>query len=1324
MNKIKINFKKIFTAIILIITLFTPIFGINAYFNLNAVSTKNLQFDKNQVLSALNLQTNTDSSSHKLGIDNGIFDSYLSQYLTNYNSKDNNNNKVKIIILFDDSIDKSERINLISSVLDNFEIIDNYNIIPGVYLSCDPNDLISKAEQLKNLGVINKIYKSQLYSYPIESTENPQSSALNDINYPNWWLPAIGADNLAYNGSGVRVAVLDTGIYEHPDLNIVLSRNFISGENASYVNDIYGHGTHVAGIIGSSGVSSDGIYRGVAPGVSLINAKAGGLEGLSDGDIIKAIEWSVNDTGANADIISMSFGGGYPIANDPLARAMTIAAQKYNVILVASAGNSGPGYLSGGSPASGPYVISVGATDDTNSLASFSSWGPTESYLGYPDVVAPGVYIISTEAAGSVISQEERYKGDFFDYSGNGDYIPLSGTSMACPMVSGALAVLKEAYPSITPETARIALLEGATKLANHNFLKDGAGIINVSKSLEVLNQASVSYGDVNNISKLFPDDIPLKPFDLLHFPGDHQLFNLTFLSGMGNTYDINIPSYTDGLSVSLDKSQVTFTDAGFNFVALDIRIKKNAQPGIKTFELNITSGARLYDSIVVSVEVKLPDYKILMESYHGLNDWFPEISFYQMRFYDMMDSLSEMNISIDYGAEFWTPYYNKDTNNSFLTEEKLSRYDLIVLQNPILPFNPLEMKSLKNYFNNGGNILFLGTRYQDLCSDNLNALFNTLGLGLQINEENIIYETWLGVGLRLNTFSVTDLNSTLIFNGVDKFLWSYGNTFTTSGNTDSIASIDGQTVAASYDGSTYGKGRFVAFGDLHWLTDYFNEIDYQQDHNNLLRNLMNYFLYQKDISINLALDSEQTSTPQINLSAYIKDQISNKPIDSSILNLNLTASIEHDGNSSIINMSSPFNGFAYNYSITLPKPSDTPYQITVNLTLGHNIYTKTIRLLYYDNDYYPRFNFQTISGPAIRSGSDPLTIQTQLDKPGYDVDAYMAIYTYSLFNTKKTVNRTLSNFLNDPPLSNSYTKSYTPISSDPSGLVLVYSVPKNTSNNYFNPFSQRLLSFINNSAPIIDETNSFFTISDMTTAFKDTYSSETTFIQKASQGSVISFRVKAYESVNYEDQNMANMRVSINLFIGTISEDGFLVIIFPNTFPVKELTYQASSDTHQGSFEIPYNMQYSTIKGLVSIPTVTKFHLSTNEGYLAMIMISVDDSEGGTNNFIIIFLISAGRQPLNLILGLIIAAVVIVASISILLLILRKRRRSRQQKFTEEYYRPYGEQEYSQYQIPAEPDTTSPTYQPPSFGYCPFCGYKLGTFKNFCPNCGKQFYK
>ncbi|MHA1499466.1 MAG: S8 family serine peptidase, partial [Promethearchaeota archaeon] len=278
--------------------------------------------------------------------ENSIFDTDLRQLLSNIsNSK---SQKVKIIVIFKEDIDKDHRINIIKSVFEEYEILGNYDIISGTYLRLSVEELAKKESILSTFDSIKKIHKSQMYDYPYINSEInsdlPETSSLSKNSYPNWWIPAIGAENLAYDGTGVRVAVIDTGIFNHPDLNIVMNRSFISGENPLHNIDDYGHGTHIAGLIGSDGSASSGEYRGVAPGVSLISARAGNFSVFEEGDIINAIDWSVKDQGsggAGADIISMSFGWGLPDANDPMTLAMSGIVNN-SVILVVSAGNGGP----------------------------------------------------------------------------------------------------------------------------------------------------------------------------------------------------------------------------------------------------------------------------------------------------------------------------------------------------------------------------------------------------------------------------------------------------------------------------------------------------------------------------------------------------------------------------------------------------------------------------------------------------------------------------------------------------------------------------------------------------------------------------------------------------------------------------------------------------------------------------------------------------------------------------------------------------------------------------------------------------------------------
>jgi subtilisin family serine protease len=1214
------------------------------------------------------------------------------------------NQKIEVIALFDETVSKDERLTIIDSLFENYQITNNYNVIPGVSFICDALDLLEKAKIINDFINIQRIYKSKTFQSPVIIEDIPKTSELDPNQYSNWWLSAIGADNLGYDGSGVKVAVIDSGIYDHPALNILSNRNFVydedEGRDPSAYYDGNGHGTHVAGIIGSNGVGSNGEYRGVAPGVSLINAKAGyATGGLEEADIILAIEWCIET--AKPDIISMSFGDVVPNVYDPITIALSNATNQ-GIICVSSAGNSGPGYFTGGSPAAGVDVISVGATDRYNNLVSFSSWGPSITYIGYPDVVAPGANIISAEAPASTISDRMRLLGDYFDFVDDADYIPLSGTSMSCPLVSGILAILKQAYPNLTPETARIALLEGVSKIYDDDeSLMVGAGLVNASASLDFLDDLYSTYGNVNNTAKIFPDNLPVKPYDLLNFPGDYQSFNLTILSGEADNYNISIPNNVDGLTLTIDKTQISFSDPGIDFVNLEIEIKSDAEPGTRNFQLNLTQDMNLIDTINISVVVKLPEYKILMDSYHGLNDWFPEYSFYQVDFYHAMKDITNLNISIDYNAEYWSPNYNQASDNSLLTEERLEQYDLIILQSPILPYSPIEITNIKNYYNNGGNILFLGTRYQDLCIENINHLFSELKANITINEENIYNAVWMGLGASIDSQDVSDLNLISLFNGVNKFKWLYGTTFTTQGDTQSVARLNGHTVAALHDGSIESKGRILAFGDLHWLSDLY--LNSYSDHSALLKNIISYLLYDNNVSINIGLKSERTSNSQINISIYIKDQILDKAIDAAYLNSFLNVSLMNSTYFKSIDMTSITDGISSNFTYSLPYPSSVPYTIKVNFTYGSTVYNKTSKVLFFDTSEMPLINSFSVSEDVNRTGFDSLSISTTLNGIGYDTEAFLSLHSYSFFSDKKSVNRTIS-------LTSGLTQSgnYYPDTNDPSGFGIIYIIPSNPSTNYYNSQSPRLLSEIINHDPEIDEQNSIVTIASDTYSFEDTRDiDDNPYIIPATQGSNIDIKVEVSDSVLYEDPDSSDMRILISLFICSVNYD-YINPIIPKVVPATELSYQGSNDIHQGIFTIPKEISYSTIKGTISVPSYTNFDSRTSSGYIGLLIITAIDSDGGYQDFFILLQINRSFDWV-----LILTIIGIIAAIGIAIAILLIRRRSKISKETEymrpEYYERPTEEVWEQKRITSY--------------YCPYCGYQLDVPRNFCPNCGKSLY-
>lgn len=285
-------------------------------------------------------------------------------------------------------------------------------------------------------------------------------------------MPQIGAPaawSAGLDGSGVTVAVLDTGIdTTHPDLDggvVVLERDF-TGSGTPV--DQAGHGTHVASIIAGSGEASGGVYRGVAPGAHLLNGRVLNAQGQGETSwVIDAMEWAASN---GADIINMSLGvrGEYTDGTDPGAMAVNSISERYGTLVVIAAGNEGsymPGTVT--TPGTADRALTVGAVDDNDAIASFSSIGPRFGDGAVkPDVVAPGTDIIAARAAGT---NPPFPVDDYYTFD--------SGTSMAAPHVAGAAAIVKSARPTLSGDALKQVLMSSAQPAGNPVF-SEGAGRI------------------------------------------------------------------------------------------------------------------------------------------------------------------------------------------------------------------------------------------------------------------------------------------------------------------------------------------------------------------------------------------------------------------------------------------------------------------------------------------------------------------------------------------------------------------------------------------------------------------------------------------------------------------------------------------------------------------------------------------------------------------------------------------------------------------------------------------------------------------------------
>lgn len=285
-----------------------------------------------------------------------------------------------------------------------------------------------------------------------------------------------GVDTYDFTGKGVGVAILDTGCFPHEDLEhrIAVFRDIIQKRANPY--DDNGHGTHVCGIIGGSGRASGGYYCGIAPGCHLIPIKV--LDRRGNGyasDVLTGLRWiRENRALYNIRIVNISVGSfsrKNMSENSALVRGVNEAWDDGLVVVVA-AGNMGPKSGTITTPGISRKVITVGCSDDHkevnvmgNRMIDYSGRGPTSSCICKPDIVAPGASITSCSNQA-------------------GKYTSKSGTSMATPLVSGALALLLEKYPDMNNRDVKIRLWERAVDIGLPRN-QQGHGMLDIKKLLE-----------------------------------------------------------------------------------------------------------------------------------------------------------------------------------------------------------------------------------------------------------------------------------------------------------------------------------------------------------------------------------------------------------------------------------------------------------------------------------------------------------------------------------------------------------------------------------------------------------------------------------------------------------------------------------------------------------------------------------------------------------------------------------------------------------------------------------------------------------------------
>ncbi|MDB5234655.1 MAG: peptidase [Hymenobacter sp.] len=379
------------------------------------------------------------------------------------------------------------------------------------------------------------------------------------------------------SGRGIGVLINDSGVDgTHEDIKFGshLVQNTLGSTNLNSLNALLpityvegvpntdnnsGHGTHCAGIVGGNGSRSAGKYEGVAPGASLLGYGSGGallvLDAMGGFDYALTHQFQYN-----IRVISNSFGSsGTFDPNDPLNVA-TKRCYDRGMVVVFAAGNSGPGADTHNPYAVAPWTISVAAGDRYGLLADFSSRGvkgqqgtfvvdgQTWTYKNEPVITAPGVDVVSTRALGPVAALGTQMDVELLQPAEVPFYTHMSGTSMATPHVSGVVALILEANPSMSPAQVKELLQKTATNMPGHEAWEVGAGYVNAFAAVDRAFRGT-NFGATVNSMRTFNSSVnsqaTVQPFTVNYNPATAATNQFTFNVAAGvNSLEAKISSF------------------------------------------------------------------------------------------------------------------------------------------------------------------------------------------------------------------------------------------------------------------------------------------------------------------------------------------------------------------------------------------------------------------------------------------------------------------------------------------------------------------------------------------------------------------------------------------------------------------------------------------------------------------------------------------------------------------------------------------------------------------------------------------------------------
>ncbi|MHA2232659.1 MAG: S8 family peptidase, partial [Candidatus Hodarchaeales archaeon] len=490
------------------------------------------------------------------------------------------------------------------------------------------------------------------------------------------WVGAEDLHNSGLDGTGITVAILDSGISSHNLVNALSgSKSYVDPDDGHGISDGLGHGTQVASIVSQ-----------VAPEASLYNFRVFDSEGQTELTwILEALNdvLAMNET---IDIVQMSFGG-YGIVNE----MNTVMNQLISagLIPIVAAGNSGPYGQSISRPAHSPYTIAVGAAISPNEVAAFSSQGPRLNGLAGPELIAPGfnVEVASLEMEGATIYQ--------------------NGTSFAAPFVSGGVALLLSGN-SLTRETRnesrfwklKAALMSSANSLDEFPSIAVGAGFVDLENAFETL--------DNDVVVSMAPRSInPSNYFFQISTNGQIKKFPISIYSA--EEYTVSHQPFEVPPGIQLNLSIPDRINIGLNILNLSIEIDKNLKMDKYRTNLDLQINSKLL-SLEINLETRYSGGRILWDLRHDndtnsaafSNGYFGDNSVlaYSLTSIGRASAAVVGNESDFYGTGY--------TYQSEEIIQALENHDLLVISDPEIPYLANEISIIQSWVSQGNSLLVI----------------------------------------------------------------------------------------------------------------------------------------------------------------------------------------------------------------------------------------------------------------------------------------------------------------------------------------------------------------------------------------------------------------------------------------------------------------------------------------------------------------------------------------------------------------------------------------------------------------------------------------